>query len=187
MLVRLTKSYKEMLSVMSVAREPGPMVKYQFEVEDEKWNQWKNTVPRSKSLEERIIELIEADTEGRVQAPSESDTARAPAPEPSGAPESAFSGLTFPSSKDRDECIETVLSAREYLRENGTATMRDFVTDVMPEHSLGYNVPDLAPGERYRGSWWRKVVKPGLEALPDVEKPGTGESEWEYVGGNDAE
>lgn len=31
-----------------------------------KWQAWKNTVPRSKSLEQRINELIRADTEGRV-------------------------------------------------------------------------------------------------------------------------
>lgn len=46
--------------------EDEDMVKYQFQVEDETWEEWKNTVPRSKSLEQRIIELIEADTEGRV-------------------------------------------------------------------------------------------------------------------------
>ena len=40
---------------------------FQFQIDDEKWRQWKNTVPREKSLEKRIIELIEADTEGRVQ------------------------------------------------------------------------------------------------------------------------
>jgi hypothetical protein len=43
------------------------MVRYQFQVDDETWEEWKNTVPRSKSLETRIIELIEADAEGRVQ------------------------------------------------------------------------------------------------------------------------
>ena len=32
----------------------------------DKWQQWKLTVPRNKSLEKRIIELIEADTQGRV-------------------------------------------------------------------------------------------------------------------------
>lgn len=47
------------------------MVKYQFQIDDEKWENWKNTVPRSKSLEQRIIELIEADTEGRVQDPDD--------------------------------------------------------------------------------------------------------------------
>jgi len=30
------------------------------------WNEWKETVPRSKSLEKRINELIEADRDGRV-------------------------------------------------------------------------------------------------------------------------
>jgi hypothetical protein len=42
------------------------MVRYQFQIDDELWEEWKETVPRSKSLESRIIELIEADKEGRV-------------------------------------------------------------------------------------------------------------------------
>ena len=51
---------------MDANQEAGYMVKYQFQVDDEKWTEWKRTVPRDKSLETRIIELIEADTEGRV-------------------------------------------------------------------------------------------------------------------------
>lgn len=51
---------------MAQTIEDDDMVKYQFQIEDEKWDRWKETVPRSKSLETRIIELIEADTEGRV-------------------------------------------------------------------------------------------------------------------------
>lgn len=47
------------------------MTKFQFEIEDGKWDDWKETVPRSKSLESRIVELIEADAEGRVQEPEE--------------------------------------------------------------------------------------------------------------------
>ena len=44
----------------------------------------------------------------------------------------------------------------------------------MPDHALGYDVDGAlakveASGERYRGAWWRKVVKPGLGALDDVE------------------
>jgi hypothetical protein len=42
------------------------MVRYQFQVEDDLWEEWKETVPRSKSLEKRIVELIEADKEGRI-------------------------------------------------------------------------------------------------------------------------
>ena len=51
---------------MVQATERGCVVKYQFQIDDDTWKEWKNTVPRSKTLEERIIELIEADTEGRV-------------------------------------------------------------------------------------------------------------------------
>lgn len=47
------------------------MVKYQFQIDEEKWTEWKRTVPRDKSLETRIIELIEADTEGRVREKDE--------------------------------------------------------------------------------------------------------------------
>lgn len=45
------------------------MVTYQFQIPDETWNEWKDTVPRSKSLDTRLIELIEADTEGRINPP----------------------------------------------------------------------------------------------------------------------
>lgn len=39
---------------------------YQFTVSREKWQAWKDTVPRSKSLDTRLVELIQADAEGRV-------------------------------------------------------------------------------------------------------------------------
>lgn len=196
-------------------REPALMVKYQFEIDDEKWMEWKNTVPRSKSLENRIIELIEADTEGRVQPPDSAEpdeipeddiatdgvsstetesTARSEpsqdnTPQPSeNARDSvarALEDVEFPSTKDREECVEAVRAAYEYLQENGSATMREFVRQVMPDHPVGYDVPDLEPGERYRGAWWRKVVKPGLNALPGVESPPKGGSDWTYTGDAD--
>lgn len=209
---------------MSAASEAEGMVKYQFQIEDEKWAAWKNTVPRTKSLEERLIELIEADTEGRVQegtdsgaageeegiAPSGSSAAAVettaedpgeprgkrpekPAAEVSIDPKSAdieiraaLENVQFPEGRDEERCIAAVLAAREYLRQRGEASMRDFVTDVMPVHSLGYDVPDLEPGDRYRGSWWRKVVRPGLEALPDVEPPSSGGQGFRW-GGDSAE
>jgi len=58
---------------MSQTTEGEGMTKYQFQIDDDKWGDWKDTVPRSKSLEEQIIELIEADTEGRVQEPDETE------------------------------------------------------------------------------------------------------------------
>jgi len=43
----------------------------------------------------------------------------------------------------------------------------------------------IEAGERYRGGWWRLVVRPGLEAAPDVEKPPRSGSEWTYTGDTD--
>jgi hypothetical protein len=56
----------------------------------------------------------------------------------------------------------------------------------MPEHPLGHDVDHavdkIDSGDRFRGAWWRRVVKPGLEALDDVESPPCGASEWRYTG-----
>lgn len=51
---------------MAQTTKTEAVTKYQFQIDDDKWEKWKMTVPRNKSLEKRIIELIEADTEGRV-------------------------------------------------------------------------------------------------------------------------
>jgi hypothetical protein len=60
---------------MSQTTEGEDMTKYQFQIDGDKWEDWKDTVPRSKSLEQRIIELIEADTEGRVQESEDEESA----------------------------------------------------------------------------------------------------------------
>ena len=49
-----------------MAPEPAVMTSYSFEIDDELWQEWKDTVPRSKRLDERIEELIQADVDGRV-------------------------------------------------------------------------------------------------------------------------
>ena len=56
---------------MAATEEAGNMVKYQFEIDDDEWDEWKDTVPRSKSLDTRIRELIRADTEGKIETESE--------------------------------------------------------------------------------------------------------------------
>ena len=92
----------------------------------------------------------------------------------------------LPGTVDPADARETIHTAREYLREAGSASKATIVHEIMPTHPLGYD-PDAAlakidAGERYRGAWWRRVVKPGLKALPDVEAPARGASEWRYTG-----
>lgn len=155
-------------------------VTYQFEAPKTLWEEWKTTVPRGKSLDKRLIELIDADRQGIL-----SDTKRVrhettpqdtPSPVdrpdrdtyPSTKPD-VLEAVDLPASVDPDEAAEAVFAARDYLEEHGPASMRDIVTDVMPDYPLGYDVPQLETGERFRGAWWRRIVKPGLQAVPEVE------------------
>lgn len=49
---------------------------------------------------------------------------------------------------------------------------------LIPTPPLGYDVDaalaKIDAGDRYRGGWWRNVVKPGLKALDDVQTPPQG-------------
>lgn len=104
--------------------------------------------------------------------------------------ERALEDVKFPATKDREECIEAIRAAYEHLQANGKATMSEFVTEVMPEHPAGYDAESDVekindPDQRNRSTWWRKVVKPGLGALPDVESPPKGGSDWTYTGDAD--
>lgn len=42
-------------------------VTYQFQIDADLWEQWKLTVPRNKTLETRITELVEADLHDELE------------------------------------------------------------------------------------------------------------------------
>ena len=125
----------------------------------------------------------------RERSVSQDDRDTTVAEEPRDAPETGEDQAPLddvlddlPSTVDRDAAREAILAAREYLEKHSRATKADFVRGVMRDHPLGYD-PDAAlakleAGERFRGAWWRRVVKPGLKALDDVETPAPGASEW---------
>jgi hypothetical protein len=155
-------------------------VTYQFEIDADTWNEWKATVPREKSLHDRIREYIEADRDGRLtitqstddttpeSTPDEAPPADAPASS-SSADADVLDAMDIPQGKDPDDALEAVHTARDYLETHGPASRREIVTGVMPDHPLGYDVPDLETGDRFRGAWWRRIIQPGLRALDDVE------------------
>lgn len=102
-------------------------------------------------------------------------------------PTEGLEDVDFPGGREPGECRAAVDAARDYIRENGGASMSEIVIGVMPNHPVGYDAESDVerindPDKRNRSTWWRKVVKPGLEALPAVEKPPRGASEWEYTG-----
>jgi hypothetical protein len=88
-------------------------------------------------------------------------------------PAHTLADVDFPSGKNLDACGDAVHAARRLLKEQGAASMREIVAAVHPDHPLGYDVDaalaKVEAGERYRGAWWRRIVKPGLETFDDVE------------------
>jgi hypothetical protein len=131
------------------------------------------------------------DTEER--APATTDTAPVdeghdtpPEALESDAVDDSLEDVDFPVGRERKACSAAAYAARNYLREHGPATKRDLIAELMPEHPLGYDVDGalekIEAGDRYRGAWWRRVVKPGLKAFPDVKAPARGTSEWRYTG-----
>jgi len=120
---------------------------------------------------------------------SPTDTPPTPTPAEDASPDTQpFDGVDFPTGKDREQCFEAINAAREYLRAEGPATMREIVSAVHPDYPLGYDVDaalaKVEAGERYRGAWWRRIVKPGLDAAGDVQSPAPGQSNWRYTGGD---
>lgn len=129
-------------------------------------------------LRERIGELEERINSGDSTRPRARET---------DAVRDAVGAVDLPSTKDADACEDAVRAAVEFLEERGSATMREFVIEVMPDHPVGYDAEKDAarirdPDERNRSTWWRKVIKPGLENLDSVERPAPGASEWTYSG-----
>lgn len=90
---------------------------------------------------------------------------------------------TIPDRIDRQDARAAIEAAVSYIEQENGATMREIVPAVGQEHDLGYDVPGEIPqGERYRASFWRKCLRPGLENHPKIEKPNPGQSEWGFVG-----
>jgi len=181
-----------MLSNNATAGDSGSMVKYQFEIEDDEWERWKETVPRSKALDQRIRELIQADADGRVME----ETDEEPAPIDDAVPtEPAVEELSddlepapiddavrdrlideVPSSGDLAERrADEILKMYDLLRERGEAEKSDLLGVVDVE----------ATEYASAASVWSNMVKgrDTLRALPGVETPPEGRTKWRYNDG----
>jgi len=86
---------------------------------------------------------------------------------------------SVPARIDSHDAHSAIQAACEHVHEEGRATKKEIVRAVMPAHPLGYEVPELESGTRFRGAWWRKIIKPGLDQAPNIKKPAQHESDWQ--------
>lgn len=129
---------------------------------------------RGLTYDAAIRELLEAESDAQS-----SPSVRADADGRPSAVDAELAAVDFPAGRDREACLEAIEAAREFIELERGATMREIVAAVAAGHPCGYDVPDeLQEGERYRGAWWRSIVRPGLEALDAIEAPAPGGSEW---------
>lgn len=139
------------------------VVTYQFEIADDEWDDWKNTVPRSKSLDTRIRELIKADSEGRF-LPADHDGTR-PSQEYHDTVDEVVNdttvvdrissewGDTEARLKQRRAAAEAAL---ELARERGQLGRQTAVDELLPEYEVD--------GQNER-TWWRQNVRPVLSEV----------------------
>jgi hypothetical protein len=142
---------------------------FSFDVDEERWDRWKKTVPRDKALHTRIKELLDADAEGRVQE-------RGGDVEPT-----TTDGLTPRVVVDmvgdglNEEKRRSLLAGLEYLREQGEATTSEIAEaarDVEPAY---------ASAQSWRSNLWNNIGT-DLRETGAVELAEKSRGRWRWVG-----
>lgn len=95
----------------------------------------------------------------------------------------ALADMEFPSDAPRDDCLDAIVAAREYIHEHDGATKNEIVTELVPEENypLGHNgAAACAKGfsSGFRDWWWNEIVAPGLRTLPDIDVPEIEDRLW---------
>jgi len=142
---------------------PRTVTTYQFDTDDEEWDAWKNQVPRSKSLDTRLRELMKADREGRVLPPDHEGDSRSEeyhdvvdevVRETSVVDEIA-SGWDDSDERlrQRRRAAEAALELIQSRGELGKSTAMD---ELLPDHAVDGQNDE---------TWWRKNVRPVLQQV----------------------
>jgi len=127
---------------------------------------------------ERLITFYTEHSEDNAIAPTVSQSPQ----EPQQAREEIAIPDSVPDRFDERDVRQAINAAVDLIMRNEGASMREIVTTVGQDHPLDYEIPEtLESGERYRGAYWRKILKPALEADSRIRKPKPHESEWQPV------
>lgn len=149
-------------------------------VSNDVWRELNSRKQPGESFDDVLRRMLAVETGSCAERDGGDETTRTHA-------ESDVSQLDLPASVDPDAAEQAVAAVVAELRERGSATKGELVQAVMAEHDLGYDSRAAVAkvetsGERYRGAWWRRVVKPALEQHEKIAKPTGGRSEWRWTG-----
>lgn len=87
---------------------------------------------------------------------------------------------------DTDGFIESVIAARDVIREQDGATTDKIINALEPEknYKVGLRgsqmVGKLQMTDEYRDWWWRQIVRPGLQELPEIDRSSDEQSQWQW-------
>lgn len=108
-------------------------------------------------------------------------------PEPASATHAAEPDVSLgddlPAHVAEEAARAAVAAAVTFVRDNGPVAKSDILAAVRPDHPLGYS-SDAGDGDRDRGAWWRRVVRPGLQASGVEYTNGVG---WRVTAGEHTE
>jgi len=142
---------------------------YSFDVDEERWDRWKRTVPRDKALHTRIKELLDADAEGRVQERgAEVESGGTDGLTPRVVVDMVGDGLN-------EEKRRSLLAGLEYLRQEEEATageIAEAARDVEPVY---------ADETSWRSNLWNNIGTK-LRETGAVELANKSRGRWRWAG-----
>lgn len=88
----------------------------------------------------------------------------------------ALEEVEFPKSAPVPDCAAAVAATRRFIREHNGATREEILDELRPAEKYPIGLSGAQAKAKgfelgFRDWWWNQIIKPGLQALPDIEHP----------------
>jgi len=158
------------------------MVEFRISVDDDEWQRWKRTVPREKSLHDRIVELLEADADGRVASPLDptptsaaTDDGPTPAVEYESRPDSVADVL----ERAREDFSDDSEDRQQARLDSLQAAVEAVVEQPLSKSEIENRIYDGEVRGQNAETWFRKTVRPYLKEVAEYDNA---DRKWHWTG-----